>query len=190
MLVAFEQVLFAIGFHYAFRSREYHETEKSTSDTHRMGTFRAAAHAFNPTDLFVGMIGAVTQFARNRGAKGMRGGPGQPPKRVGTYGRVFEQDNVHLEPLTGPGGRNDDDGATYGRYSSSSYPPQAQQDYSYGNGNGGRPNMYQPPPPPSRGPPSYDWVEDPESASLNPAHHERSHSRTSYEGATSVRDVV
>lgn len=52
MLVAVEQVAFAIFFHHAFRSREYHETAKEELMGTRRGIFAAAAHAFNPLDLF------------------------------------------------------------------------------------------------------------------------------------------
>ena len=96
LLVAFEQVLFSIGFHYSFRSREYHETEKSSAK--RISTFRAAAHAFNPYDLLYGMAHAVTLTVSGIGPRG----DGQWGKRKrGAYGRLPGQDNVHLEPLSG-----------------------------------------------------------------------------------------
>lgn len=55
-IVSFEQVLFAIFFHYSFRSREYHENVKQVLSTPRMGIFRAAANAFNPMDMIRGVL--------------------------------------------------------------------------------------------------------------------------------------
>ena len=180
LLVAFEQVLFAIFFHYSFRSREYHESEKPFAA--RMGTFRAAAHAFNPYDLLHGMFSAITLLLSGVGFRnndsGRKGAQG--PRRVGTYGRGFNQDNVHLEPLSGMGGVRPTGG--YG-YQGQEDPYMAPvQDYQRPSSTS---QIYQPPP----GPPGYEKVDHLESARLYPSH-SRSHSREPSVDATITREMV
>jgi hypothetical protein len=192
MLVAFEQVLFSIAFHFSFRSREYHESEKPS--TGRMGTFRAAAHAFNPYDLLSAMVYAVTLAVGGVGPRDNGEWRKQKKGRGGNYGKVFEQDNVHLEPLSGMAGPQRTDGG----YGYQGFPGEESQQYL-------APQGYQRPRSASqtyRPPPDYEIVQDSEAASLYPSHkrsmeaaslypsHARSHSRDPSVDATSMREMV
>lgn len=95
-LVAFEQILFAVFFHYVFRSREYHETAKKNLIAPRMGTFRAAANVFNPTDLLVGMFTAVKLLF---GA--FRSSAGNPQSGFEARGQRPEHGrSAYLEPMS------------------------------------------------------------------------------------------
>ena len=176
LLVAFEQVLFSIGFHYSFRSREYHESEKPSAS--RISTFRAAAHAFNPYDLLYGMAHAVTLVA---GGVGPREDGQWSKRKRGAYGRLPGRDNMHLEPLGGTADR----GRTNGGYGYGGSPGEESQPYL-------APQSYQRPRSASqtyRPPPEYDNVQDSEAASLYPSH-ARSHSRGPSVDATSAREMV
>jgi hypothetical protein len=176
LLVAFEQVLFSIGFHYSFRSREYHESGKSSA--RRISTLRAAANAFNPYDLLYGMAHAVTLAVSGIGPR--EGGQWGKTKR-GTYGKLAGQDNVHLEPLSGGIGR----GRTNGGYGNGGFPGGESQPYL-------APQGYQRPRSASqtyRPPPEYDNVPDSEAASLYPSH-VHSHSRGPSVDATSAREML
>lgn len=93
-LVALEQILFATFFHYSFRSREYHETMKEGLVASRMGTFRAAANAFNPTDLVVGMFTAVRLLAMKIASRG-----GTSPRSNPRGRRTGPGGDAHLEPM-------------------------------------------------------------------------------------------
>lgn len=53
ILLCFEQVCFAIFFHYSFRSREYHE-ESRVGGPRRLSVFAAIASSLNPLDLLSG----------------------------------------------------------------------------------------------------------------------------------------
>jgi hypothetical protein len=175
MLVAFEQVLFAISFHYTFRSREYHESEKPSA--RRMGIFRAALHAYNPYDLLYGMAHAVTLAF---GGVGPRDNGEWRKPRGGRYGKIAGQETVHLEPMSGraqPGRM--DGGYRHGGYQAGeSQPYLGSQSYQ-------RPRSasqtYRPPP-------VYD-LQASESARLYPSH-SRSHSPEPSMDETKVRDIV
>lgn len=91
-VVAVEQIFFAIFFHYSFRSREYHETMKEDLVSPRMGTFRAAANAFNPSDYFAGVFSA---FKVLFGGFGRRGG-----NNTQFRGRMPNESTDHLEPMS------------------------------------------------------------------------------------------
>lgn len=91
-VVAIEQILFAIFFHYSFRSREYHETMKEDLVSPRMGTFRAAANAFNPSDYFAGVFTAFKLLFGGFGKKS--GGNAQ------FRGRMPNESSDHLEPMS------------------------------------------------------------------------------------------
>jgi hypothetical protein len=52
-MVTIENFIFAIFFHYSFRSREYHHEENASA--RRLSTLRAAADALNPTDSIMGI---------------------------------------------------------------------------------------------------------------------------------------
>jgi hypothetical protein len=176
LLVAFEQVLFAISFHYSFRSREYHESEKPS--VKRIGTFRAAAHAFNPYDLLYGMAHAVTLAMGGIGPQ--ENGEWRKQKKGGRYGKVSGQDQVHLEPMSG----TVRPGRTDGGYGYAAYPGEESQQYLV-------PQGYQRPRSASqtyRPPPEYDLQES-EVARLYPSH-VRSNSRDPSVDATSARDMV
>ena len=192
LLVAFEQVLFAIFFHYAYRSREYHESEKTIEGGHhkRMGVLRAAAHASNLTDIIMGMVNVFgllsagirpndsDEFGSQKGSQG-RGGRQQ-------YNRLGGGD-MHLEPM----GR--------GR-------PQYGAAYDVPNQYRGPNTIYTPPsgsPPDAtyvhsdsytgyRPPPEYDTTQDySEHTSLNPKpQYQRSHSEDPSVDATSMRQIV
>jgi hypothetical protein len=120
LLVTFEQIVFAISFHYSFRSREYHESEERSAK--RMSTFRAAAHAYNPYDLLYGMVYAVVLA---KGGIGPRE-EGEWQKSKGRrYAKISEQENIHLEPLSGtarPGRAN-------GGYGHQSFPGEESRQY-------------------------------------------------------------
>lgn len=93
-LVAVEQIFFATFFHYSFRSREYHETMKADLVSPRMGTLRAAANAFNPIDLLVGMFTAVRLLAMKfSGRMGAQPASGPKVRGAGPNG------DTHLEPM-------------------------------------------------------------------------------------------
>jgi hypothetical protein len=173
MLVAFEQVFFAIGFHYAFRSREYHESEKPLAK--RMGTLSAAFHAYNPYDLLYGMVHAVTLAL---GGVGPRDNGEWKKPRGGRYGKLSGQENVHLEPM----GRPPQPGRTDGGYNYGGYHAEESQPYL-------GPQGYQRPRSASqtyRPPPVYD-LQASESARLYPSH---SHSRDPSVDETRPRDIV
>ena len=176
LLVAFEQVLFAIFFHYSFRSREYHESQMP--QTKRIGTFMAAAHAFNPYDLLYGMVHAVTLFASGVGPRDQSGPRRQ---RGGKYGQLFEQNDVHLEPLSGMAGA----GRTGGGYGYQGYQEGESQQYLAPQGYQRARSASQT----YRPPPEYDSVPDGEAASLYQSH-ARSHLRDPSVDATSMRDMV
>lgn len=175
VLVAFEQIFFVIGFHYSFRSREYHESEKSPAK--RMSTLRAAAHAYNPYDLLHGMAHAVVLAASGIGPQEN----GEWQKQKGRrYAMVSEQDNVHLEPMSGTARP----GRTSGGYGYQAYPGEDSQQYyaaqDYRRSRSAS-QTYRPPP-------GYD-LQDSESASLYPQH-ARSHSRDPSVDAKSAREMV
>lgn len=98
-LVAFEQILFAVFFHYSFRSREYHETMKEDLVSPRLGTFRAAAHAFNPTDLLKGMFGSIKLLAAGVRPFEPRDNSNRRDRRRARMGRG-DNSTSHLEPFT------------------------------------------------------------------------------------------
>lgn len=89
VVVAGEQILFAIFFHYSFASHEYRHPMKGDKIQEPMGIFRAAAHAFNPTDLIMGIVTAIkyipSMMKQRSDAKAQAG------QRSGNY---------HLEPLS------------------------------------------------------------------------------------------
>lgn len=91
-LVAVEQIPFAIFFHYAFRSREYHESMKADLAGPRMGTFRAAANAFNPMDLIRGVLKLPAYAPSLFGRKSASGGSRGPNAKF--------INNDHLEPMS------------------------------------------------------------------------------------------
>lgn len=68
-VVAGEQIFFAIFFQYSFRSWEYHESMKENLTSPRMGIFRAAANAFNPVDLIMGVLTLPKYVSSLRGGK-------------------------------------------------------------------------------------------------------------------------
>lgn len=176
LLVTFEQIFFAIGFHYSFGSREYRESEKLSAA--RMGIFRAAAHAFNPYDLLSGMAQAVTLAL---GGVGPRENGKWAKERNGKYGKIFEQDNVHLEPLSGTAGPR----RTGGGYGYQGLQEEESQQYLAPQGYQRQMSASQT----YRPPPVYDMVPDSEAASLYPSH-TRPHSRDPSMDATRPRDMV
>jgi hypothetical protein len=176
VLVAFEQVFFAIGFHFSFRSREYHESEKPSAK--RMGILRAAAHAYNPYDLLHGMVHAVVLATSGVGPRANGEWRKQSRRK---YAKISEQDHVYLEPMSGTARP----GRTNGGYGyQAAYPGEESQQY-YGAQDYRRTRSasqtYRPPP-------EYD-LPDSESARLYPQH-ARSHSRDPSVDATSARDMV
>lgn len=142
-LVAVEQIFFATFFHYSFRSREYHETMKEDLVSPRMGTFRAAANAFNPTDLLMGMFTAVRllviKFSGRGGAqpvsgpRGRRAGPGDDAHLEPMAQRPFHSSNPYSGQPTGiivtepqqTGYSNAYTGSEYAAYAPLAYPSNA-----------------------------------------------------------------
>lgn len=196
-VVAFEQIFFSIFFHYSFRSREYHETMKEDLVTPRMGTLRAALHAYTPLDLIKGMFNGVTLLFGGImpfDAKPSRGGRGLR-QRVGRD----DDSTAHLEPMsyqpsyemkmdnpysstpaaihvTAPQQTGYTDNSGYG-YNAPSYPPPA----SYAEAPRGR-----------QSPPDFDEYGG-ETQKLHPGGYARAHSRDSSidEGdARSMKHIV
>lgn len=166
-LVSFEQILFATFFHYSFRSREYHETMKEDLVSPRMGTFRAAANAFNPTDLLLGMTTAIGSLF---GAKGPNAGRGRQMNRSG------------LEPMS-----------QQTMYQSSQYqrPVGHPSDNSQSALHSDFPTTnYSPPPYPPAAVQEGRMERENENASLNPYAYARTHSRDPSVDATSTRQML
>lgn len=172
-LVAFEQILFATFFHYSFRSREYHETMKHDLNAPRMGTFRAAANAFNPSDLLMGMVTSIKLTIMLLGQRGNASNMNR--------GRQMDyRTGGHLEPM-------------------SQQPLREPSPYQQTMGvTGNEPRMapyssytgvrYSPPPYPPAA--MQDGQLNPESANLNPYAYARTHSRDASVDATSTREMM
>jgi len=171
--VAFEQILFAVFFHYSFRSKEYHETMKQDLVSPRMGTFRAAANAFNPMDLLTGMFTVYKLLATRFGSSS--GGNGRGAGRSG---------DAHLEPMSQQPLR-----------SSSPYSVEptgitvtGPQEIGYSNAYTG--NEYGPPAYPQNTAHDGYAEADSERTGLNPYAYARTHSRDSSVDATSTRRML
>lgn len=172
-LVAFEQILFAIFFHYSFRSREYHESMKEDLVTPRMGTFRAAANAFNPSDLLIGMVTAVKLLF----GKIAHGGNAPAASR----GRQMNyQSGPHLEPMSQQPLREPSPYQRGPSVDESNIPP-------YSNYTGAK---YSPPPYPPAALQDGNTNYASETANLNPYAYARTHSRDPSVDATSTRQMV
>ena len=182
LIVALEQVLFAIFFHYSFRSREYHEDvlQKQGLTVNRKGTFAAALQAINPMDVIGGIFTSV-QLVLSGGYK--NGASANEEKAVGGgrhgrgrgRGRYMQVDGTGYHPY---GQESVDEGDKFLQpnpmgqrsRSNSASPPLYQQQQS----------QYQPP----AGAPPQGRYED------YRREHERSRSREMGDYATGPRDMV
>jgi hypothetical protein len=142
-----------------------------------MSTLRAAAHAYNPYDLLYGMVYVVVLA---KGGIGPRENGGWQKVKDQRYAKIPEQENVHLEPLSGTTRL----GRANGGYGYQSFPGEesrqyyAAQDYQRTRSAS---QTYRPPP-------EYD-LSDSEAAHLFPEHVQL-HSQDPLVDATRARDMV
>ena len=119
LIVAVEQVFFAIFFHYSFRSREYHEDvlQKQGLQVRRKGTLAAALEAMNPMDVIMGIVtsiqlllsGGFKQGTSSQTEKFAMRGRGRYTQVEGTsyhpYGQQsVEEEGNFLQPNVAAGG--------------------------------------------------------------------------------------
>ena len=117
LLVAVEQIAFAIFFHYSFRSREYHEDQLAlkgeSEQIQRKSTLAAAGHAFNPVDYFQSMAFALktllTGGLATRGKSSGKGGRGMYNMMGAQNGTRYQnadgmgEQGTYLNPAAPPG---------------------------------------------------------------------------------------
>ena len=170
-VISVEQIFFAIFFHYSFRSREYHETMKAGMVAPRMGTFRAAANAFNPADLIMAMFTAVRLVAAGFGKPLGGAGSGRSDRRFEGTSRFepTKEQTAYPQPasITVTPPRHAHGGMEHG---------QTEQA-------GLMRNLY-----PNSSPPTYEAPKD-ISTGLNPYAYNRTHSRDSSVDAVETRST-
>lgn len=128
MLTALEAMIFCFGFHFAYRSREYHEEERA--GLKRMSVWKAVLDALNLSDIVFGVVTAIKILVLKSSDRGRgfnfnwQGGNFGGPKRQ----RTKELNDMAFEPLAHQQ-QQEDDGRSWGRTPS----PMPQAHHGYNN---------------------------------------------------------